>query len=350
MLFGVFLLIFLLFLLTSKILSSFLCCKKLYPVPFCVCVLRNLPYFCPCDLAACLFPAIFSSLPLCLQCWRLPVFWGSCFLSHFAPWKIFFVWPLSAAVEKVEASQCSVRARPRTLQLVQCGSPQPLSLLPSCSLLRELSMQWVPKHNSCIVHSQLLKVDLTCSFYCLWLYSCLGPLSTCKECCTLTLGSSRGKMCSVWGLFFPTCTPHSTWMVSGWTQGLDQAISLLERIFNCKPEELSRYSSSLKCIWRLYGLGLSGVFCPSLTGVNVKVFRFLKVQVYGCASCGTSNMYLLLKIKKLNPTIPLVLLKNTLVSTEESWDLLRRITVKHNSISVCKVFSLLEMCDGLGGI
>lgn len=81
-----------------------------------------------------------------------------------------------------------------------------------------------------------------------------------------------------------------------------------------------------------------------LTGVNDKFFRFLKVQVCGCAS-GTSNMYL----QKLTPTISLVLLKNILVSTKESCDLQGRITVKHNSISVCKVFVLLELCDGLGG-
>lgn len=60
-------------------------------------------------------------------------------------------------------------------------------------------------------------------------------------------------------------------------------------------------------------------------------------------------MFLLLEMQKLTPSIPLVLLKNTLVSTKESWDLLGRITVKCNSIDVCKVFSLLEMCDGLGG-
>lgn len=83
--------------------------------------------------------------------------------------------------------------------------------------------------------------------------------------------------------------------------------------------------------------------------MNIKVFRFLKVQVYGRASWGTSNMYLLLKMQKLTPTIPLLLLKNILVRTEESWDLLGRITVKCNSIGVCKVFSLLEMCRGLGG-
>lgn len=98
-----------------------------------------------------------------------------------------------------------------------------------------------------------------------------------------------------------------------------------------------------------FGVGLLGVFCPSLTGVNVKAFRFLKVQVYGCASCSTSDMYLLLKMQKLTPAIPLVLLKNILVSTKDSWDLLGRITTKCNSISVCQVFLLLEMCDSLGG-
>lgn len=90
-------------------------------------------------------------------------------------------------------------------------------------------------------------------------------------------------------------------------------------------------------------VGLLRVFCPLLTGVSVNVFRFLMVQVCGCASCGTSNMYLLLKMQKLTPTIPLVLLKNILVSTEESWDLLGRITVKHSSISVCKVFPFRDV-------
>lgn len=147
--------------------------------------------------------------------------------------------------------------------------------------------------------------------------------------------------------------PHTHLMAPGWCLAEPRVwirpFHYFERIFNCKPEEPSRYSSSLKCIWSLYGVGLLGVFCPSLTGVNVKAFRFLKVQVYGCASCGTSNMYLLLKMQKLTPTIPLVLLKNILVSTKDSWDLLGRITTKCNSISVCQVFPLLEMCDGLGG-
>lgn len=99
-------------------------------------------------------------------------------------------------------------------------------------------------------------------------------------------------------------------------------------------------------------LGFHGFFCFSLTGAKNRMSKFLdswKVQVYGCASRGTSYMYLLLKMQKLTPTIPLVLLKIIPVSTKESWHLLGRITVKCNSISVCQVFSLLEMCDGLGG-
>lgn len=52
-------------------------------------------------------------------------------------------------------------------------------------------------------------------------------------------------------------------------------------------------------------------------------------EIYSCHPFGTTGIY------------PF--------STEESWGLLGRITVKHNSINVCKVFSLLEMCDSLGG-
>ena len=60
-------------------------------------------------------------------------------------------------------------------------------------------------------------------------------------------------------------------------------------------------------------------------------------------------MRLLLKMQKLTLAVPLVLLKNSLVSTKEGWDLLGRITVKCNSVSVCQVFSSLEMRHSLGG-
>lgn len=151
--------------------------------------------------------------------------------------------------------------------------------------------------------------------------------SLCARSAALYLSAAAEVKCALCEAGLCPHTPHGTWMVFGWTQVLDQAISLLERIFNCKPKEPSNYSSSLKCIWRLYGVGLLGVFCSLLTGMNVKVFKFLKLKVYGCVSCGTSNMYLLLKMQKLTPDIPLVVLKYILVSTEESWDLLVNTTL-----------------------
>lgn len=60
-------------------------------------------------------------------------------------------------------------------------------------------------------------------------------------------------------------------------------------------------------------------------------------------------MCLLLKMQKLTPTLPLLLLKNSPVSTKEGWDLLGRITPKCNSISVCQVFSPLEIHCNMGG-
>lgn len=105
----------------------------------------------------------------------------------------FVAWVSSAAVEKVDAPLCSGRFWPSPPQPVWWGPGQTLSLLPSCVLLKELSMQRVSRRNSCIgIHSSLKQI-FTCGFYCLGLYSFLGTVLYVSECCTLPVGSNRGK-------------------------------------------------------------------------------------------------------------------------------------------------------------
>lgn len=168
--------------------------------------------------------------------------------------------------------------------------------------------------------------------------------SLCARSAALYLSAAAEVKCALCEAGLCPHTPHGTWMVFGWTQVLDQAISLLERIFNCKPKEPSNYSSSLKCIWRLYGVGLLGVFCSLLTGMNVKVFKFLKLKVYGCVSCGTSNVPAA-KDAETYSCHPF--------GTTEIYPCQHRRKLgfagKYNTISVCKVFSLFEMYDSLGG-